>query len=267
MKPALLLPAFLASLSLYGQRPIDTLIKAEQHFAGAAAKDGLKAAFLAALSDESLVYRGTRFVPGKAFYEKVPDTSPFLLSWKPAYAEISAAGDLGFTTGPFDIRNPAGGEPTGYGHFVSIWQKEADGTWKNRMDLGISHPRPTEDEHLTTYQPETVPGTLAELEEAERRFVATAQNDLAGALTAVFTDHSRLLVDGALPYSGSAAQAYARTISGGRPYETLRTVLSLSGDLGYSYGYSPSEKGGYLRVWRRLRDGWKLALQVTAPGQ
>lgn len=267
MKPVLFFLAFLATFSLFGQRPVDALVKAERLFAASAAKDGLKTAFLGALSDESLVFRGTRFVPGKKFYAKVPDVSPFLLSWEPTYAEIAASGDLGFTTGPYDIRERVGSPPVSFGYFVSVWRKEPSGDWKNLLDLGISCPQTAPPEPLTTYEPPVGTGTLTELEDAEQRFIVAAKNSLSEAFRHVLTDHSRILVDGAEPYVGPAAGSYAGNRSVGVIYEPVRSVIASSGDFGYAYGYVPAEKGAYLRIWRKGKEGWKLALQVTAPGQ
>ena len=31
-------------------------------------------------------------------------------------------------------------KPSGYGHFVTLWKKQGDGSWRFVVDLGISHP-------------------------------------------------------------------------------------------------------------------------------
>ena len=66
-----------------------------------------------------------------------PDWS---LTWKPTFAEMSRSGDLGYTTGTYESRGKdAQGQPTlRTGRYVSIWKKQADGTWKVVLDTG--HP-------------------------------------------------------------------------------------------------------------------------------
>ena len=54
----------------------------------------------------------------------------------------AASGDMGFTTGPWEAKGDINDEkPSGYGHFVTVWKKQADGSWKFVVDLGISHPQ------------------------------------------------------------------------------------------------------------------------------
>jgi ketosteroid isomerase-like protein len=58
-------------------------------------------------------------------------------------------------------------------------------------------------------------------------------------------------------------------------WETLKTDVAVSGDLGYAYGtYSvvpkgsekPSEQGNYARVWRRQGGGpWRVVFNVATP--
>ena len=66
-----------------------------------------------------------------------PDWS---LAWKPTFAEISRSGDLGYTTGTYESRGKdAQGKPTlRTGRYVTIWKKQADGSWKVVLDTG--HP-------------------------------------------------------------------------------------------------------------------------------
>ena len=60
------------------------------------------------------------------------------LRWEPLRADISASGDLGWTTGTY-MSEAAGEDGTvtrGEGRYVSIWRRQADGSWKVVMDLG-----------------------------------------------------------------------------------------------------------------------------------
>ena len=58
-------------------------------------------------------------------------------------------------------------------------------------------------------------------------------------------------------------------------WETLKTDVAASGDLGYAYGTyavtpkgseKPSEQGNYARVWRRQGKGpWRVVFNVATP--
>ena len=54
------------------------------------------------------------------------------LTWSPERAEVSIGGDLGYTVGTFESSgiDSTGAEVIGQGIYVSIWRRQADGTWK-----------------------------------------------------------------------------------------------------------------------------------------
>ncbi|MER3472182.1 MAG: hypothetical protein C4330_12910 [Chitinophagaceae bacterium] len=47
-------------------------------------------------------------------------------------------------------------------------------------------------------------------------------------------------------------------------YVLIGSGIATSGDLGYVYGSSQlgDKKDNYLRVWRREKEGWRIALEV-----
>jgi ketosteroid isomerase-like protein len=54
------------------------------------------------------------------------------LSFAPTKAEVSAAGDLGYTTGTYELN--MGGVPE-KGKYVAVWVKQANGDWKAKEDI------------------------------------------------------------------------------------------------------------------------------------
>lgn len=60
------------------------------------------------------------------------------LTWEPLRADIAASGDLGWTTGTYvsESTDAEGNVSRGQGRYVTIWRKQADGSWKVVMDLG-----------------------------------------------------------------------------------------------------------------------------------
>ena len=60
------------------------------------------------------------------------------LTWDPTRAHASDDGTLGFTVGGYEFTSlGADGQPdVGHGLYVSIWRRQADGSWKVIMDLG-----------------------------------------------------------------------------------------------------------------------------------
>src|SRR4051794_29623866 len=104
------LPAGLAILLLAGagamtravaadlQSELDSLVKTEKAFSAMSGEKGGKDAFLAFLADDGLL-SGRAPVPGKQSPRNTPPI-PDILVWRPAYADVAASADLGYTTGP-----------------------------------------------------------------------------------------------------------------------------------------------------------------------
>ncbi len=57
--------------------------------------------------------------------------------WKATKVEVAQSGDLGWTTGPYEITEvDAKGKPmTDKGKYLAVWKKQADGSWKCVADM------------------------------------------------------------------------------------------------------------------------------------
>jgi ketosteroid isomerase-like protein len=133
----LLLALVIVAASAQTDKNVSSLIQSELAFARFASEKGIRNAFLAFLSEDSVLFR-PRTVPGKKWMAEQPPPAG-LLSWEPSYAEVSGAGDLGFTTGPFTFASSAKDPPSSFGQFFSVWEKQSDQTWKVVLDAGINH--------------------------------------------------------------------------------------------------------------------------------
>ena len=257
--------------------PVQDLIDAERAFARASADSGIRDAFLANLDPESVLFR-PRPVPGYAAWKERPATSA-RLDWEPDYAEVSAAGDLGFTAGPWVYR-PAEPKdaPAEHGHFVTVWRKNAAGAWKALVDIGVSHEKrePRGDRVESRPAGAGVRGRDAreEIREAERAFAAAAKDGLARALAARSAKDVRLYRNGAAPSVGPAEVPAAVGTEGKASLISVEGAgASSSGDLGYAYGTEdvaagngPVETRSFVRVWRRdASGGFRVALDVWIP--
>jgi ketosteroid isomerase-like protein len=67
-----------------------------------------------------------------------------VLVWTPLQADVSRSRDLGYTFGTYELRIPGtNGPPTvRHGKYVSIWKRQADGSWKIVVDTGNPNPPP-----------------------------------------------------------------------------------------------------------------------------
>jgi ketosteroid isomerase-like protein len=121
------------------QVPAGALIKADLDFSEMSVKEGMQKAFLAYFADNGVMLRDNGYpIIGKdsliILFSKVADTS-FILSWKPVYEMIAESGELGYTYG-FYTRTTKATAVVSRGTYVTIWEKQEDGTWKFVMDTG-----------------------------------------------------------------------------------------------------------------------------------
>jgi ketosteroid isomerase-like protein len=70
------------------------------------------------------------------------------LTWRPVYASAAGSRDLGFTIGESirTLRGPYGAAVQRFGKYLTIWQKQSDGTWKFVVDGGNVTPGKNERE-------------------------------------------------------------------------------------------------------------------------
>jgi ketosteroid isomerase-like protein len=110
----------------------DTLDRGGEGFASWFAEDGV------ALGN------GEAPVVGKVAIAKSAHWSPtsYQLTWTPTDAQMGPSGDMGYTWGHFEGRSKdaAGNPVTKTGRYITIWRKQADGSWKVVLDAGANEP-------------------------------------------------------------------------------------------------------------------------------
>src|SRR5439155_6164657 len=118
------------------------IVEAERAFARAAAVKGRRDAFLEFLADDGIIFQPGP-VNGKQFWQaRAPRKG--LLSWEPVFADVSLAGDLSYTTGPYEfLPNGADDKPIAFGQYFTIWKKQTDGSCKIALDRGTGNHQPT----------------------------------------------------------------------------------------------------------------------------
>ena len=252
------------------------MVESEKKFYRTGQEKGTRAAFLAFLADDAVVFRPGP-VNGKEAWEKRAETGLDLI-WEPTFAAIARSADFGYTTGPAKWKaNKKEEKFLGYGQFVSIWKKQKDGSWKVALDCGIENPEPTgKPETLRMFVPEdgqqvkTVDARrkALPLQEAHQKFVDAAKTNSADAALGVAAEELRVYREGSFPAVGkNAARALLEAKAGKMSFEQLGGDMSHSADLAYSYGkYSlnrdgSTESGHFFQIWQTDAAGsWKLVL-------
>ncbi|MGZ9246959.1 MAG: hypothetical protein ACXW61_14330 [Gemmatirosa sp.] len=264
----------------------------ERAFAAAAKATSVRDAFLAYIADSGAVLGG----PGLSRREDIAKSpvGPGALLWGPEVVFASAAGDLGFSTGPSEsYASAAADAKPNHGHYATIWARQPDGTYRFLIDIGSSHPAPTAGMAAVATLPATLP--TGETPAADARCSDAPAIASASAVAGAAAADSAYAADAARSWRAAARlhAADVRVQRGGRfpivgraahdsvaawdaPLAASRAALGVarSGDFAWVRGTyalgpanAPAEAGAFLRVWRHDGTAWRLAVEVLSPAR
>lgn len=269
---------------------LQEMIDAERAFARMSVEQGTRPAFIAFIADDGTLFR-PKAVKGKQWlidHPLPPSDKRSLLNWQPTVAFMAKSGDMGYTAGPWEFKDDINNaKPNAFGHFITVWKKQPDGSWKFAVDLGVSHPEPTQVEQPLTsvfvkrsgnvvlyrrkesgtsvlLHPDAELSRASETQGAARAFLRQAADDV------------RVFRNNKFPFVGKNSAKLA--FSGNNYVWTWKPEfadISSSGDLGYTYGLYElrnndiarklTEQGNYLRIWKRQDGKWKVVMDVADP--
>ncbi len=121
----------------------EALMQADRSWAADyAASDDRAAAFTNLMLDDAYllppdapIAHGKEEIGGVvAMLEGMPG---FSITWEPTTAKVGQAGDLGYTIGTYEMamEGPDGSPMTIVGKYLTVWEKQPDGSWKVTADM------------------------------------------------------------------------------------------------------------------------------------
>lgn len=267
-----------------------SLVETERAFARMSVERGVRESFIAYFSDEGIGFQSTPVKTRAVLLSRPapPARTPMTLNWFPIYGDVSRAGDLGYTTGPYVLSDDTKKEPPDYGYYFTIWKRQPDGAWRVALDLGI--PTPARDAQFAQRAPFTpakpsgwkveqkktdTTHALGELRAAEAVFsTLSSKGGVDLAFAKYLTDDARFYHSNEPPViSAKAIEDYLRQKVSAFSWEMIDGGVASSGDFGYTYGSyklfsafadSNFEKGYYVRLWRRDAKGrWRAVMNVA----
>ncbi len=258
----------LAPYFLHVQQNIDGLAKAERSFAAYAVANGTKPAFLHFADSSGVMFDQGKPVNALSFWN-ARDERPGILNWRPDYVEIAASHDFGFTTGPWTFQPKSLDDSiVARGRFITVWHINNKGEWKFLVDLGVSNSPALPDSLLRKIEitdASAQPGNMESLMNAEKEFVAAAGESMKNAYSKNLSARTFLTRPGIAP-GKTNEEVDAITIKSPQSiqYSPIGSGLASSGDLGYVYGTTNAnaKTENYLHIWRKEKEGWKIALEV-----
>lgn len=264
VKKLIILPAILFAGFSFAQ-PGQDIVSAELAFANTAKTRSTKTAFLQYMDSTAVVFEKGKIHNGLQYWNKREESNGKLL-WHPSFFAMSASGDLGFTTGPWEYRASLQDSAAASGQYTTIWTKNKNGEWKFLLDIGVFyepslfHQQPLEsfDKLIPAKEPVDI---LA----IENKFIREFAGKKSAAYTNMLTENSWLNIDRKSPLrtAGDILPELA-TLPAGMIFTPIAGGVSAARDMAYVYGSIQYEKKkeNYLRIWVHTEKGWKIVLQV-----
>ena len=266
MKTLIAFPFLLFVFQLKAQKNIDGLVNAEKSFAAYSVAHGAKNAFLKFIDSNGIVFDQGKAANGIEVWKKRQD-GPFVLHWTPSFAEIANSNDFGYTTGPWMLHPNDNDSITARGRFTTVWHMNANGEWKFLVDLGVGNTPDLSQPDLNEIKTKKISGTVStnDLLKAEQNFIELYKADKANAYKVYLSNQSILNRNGFQPATEKKGQADMIIAT---PSDVEFTItgsqIAQTGDLAFIYGNTlrNNKTENYLRIWRKEKDGWRIAVEV-----
>ncbi len=255
------------------QSDLQKMVDTEHAFAAKAAVDGTKAAFLANMTDDAVVFNPDK-MNAKAFWSARGE-SKSLLSWAPNYADISSNGILGYTTGNWEFRAKGKDDaPAAFGEFITLWQRQSDGTYKFILDIGVGHEKPAN--YSTEWKTAAAAAGSEKMEPTSDAAAAfyqlQAKKGTAKAYETYADDNIRCYRDEKLPILGKKDAIKMLKADKAKTVFAKRSTTFTADNISYSLNtYTKSldgkevEKGNFVQIWKFSGGKWRIVLDVFAP--
>lgn len=264
-----LLPVF-----AHSQDYMPQMLGAEAGFVTAAEKQ-IRSAFLQYLAPDSILFR-PQAINGRQYWQGRTDEVSETLVRKTTFADISANGLLGYTTGNWRLYKKGKSESdAGYGQYVTIWEKRGDGGYRATLDIVITH------EKLTFNETDKV-GRVDKSKDPNKRGrspadasmdflrMSMSNSRLGGAYAKYAADDVRLLVEREPPILGKkrVVKEMNRYVAADFP---TKVALFQAADMAYTWNPCKftnndegMESGNCLQIWKLRDKKWWIVLGVYA---
>ena len=114
------------------------MMDTDRAFSRMSEEKGMKNAFLEYIDSNGVLLRPNQLplVGADAIdFLILQNDSGYVLQWEPKGGTVAISGELGYTYGVYALR-PSTKDTMMYGNYVSIWKKQADGSWRYVLDSG-----------------------------------------------------------------------------------------------------------------------------------
>jgi ketosteroid isomerase-like protein len=247
-------------------KDLAAMVAADRAFSKLSVDSSAQHSFDRYMTADAWLFR-PRAVRALDFSRLHPLPQELILTWSPEFADVSRAGDLGFTTGAWASGSRRHDMDELFGQYLTIWRKQKDGRWLAVFNGNVRTPsnaipklRSPEgaSEYVSKLSPTVERNSLLA---ADNSFSNIAkQRGYAEALRPIAYEDIRTLRH---TFHAIGIDSIVATHSGARVtmWMPVEAVTAVSGDMGYTRGSyvisrpdRTNEAGDYMRVWRRDRN-------------
>jgi hypothetical protein len=148
-----------------------------------------------------------------------------------------------------------------------VWHVDGKGEWKFLVDLGVGNtplfPAPS----LKKIEVKKIkgPSSMGAVLKEEQNFIDGYKKDKSKAYTKYLSGNSLLNRNGQYSTIGNKQSETIKNTPSAIQYTIAGSGIASTGDLAYVYGNTliSDKQENYLRVWRKEKQGWKIALEVV----
>lgn len=254
------------------------MVATERAFARLGYERGIRESFIKYFHPDCIVFAPYPVKYRAQLEKQEPEKFPLpvVLNWSPVWGDISAAGDMGYNTGPVTYEDTGENKrPTRHVIFFSVWKKQPDGKWLVVLDVGSGVPSavapldaPYQSVSKTAPKKKKLNAAdeKAKMLKADRDLMAASASGSLAVWSAWLDENIRIHRQRTMPVLGKqAVDGWLATQKYSYKGEPMFSDIASSGDFGYTYGSAEAgrEKGHYARVWKRDDKGnWKVVVDI-----
>ena len=255
------------------QNDAEKVFNTEKTFEKMVAEKGIRDGFIEFMAPTGIIFRPEAVNARESFASR--PASPASLTWNPIWIDVSSNGAIAYSIGNSVFRPKGKDDPNMiFGHYLSIWNRQANGEYRAALDTGINHEKPASTP--TEWRSPADTG----LEKNERRISAADSStgfyemaEKTGSVKAYksyLADDAILMRDGRQPLIGKKAAIDYLSEQKPRVLFAKRKAFIEAADMAYVYNLytlvdpkgAEIERGNFVQVWKLRKGKWLIAADV-----
>jgi len=245
----------------------------EKAFEKLVAEKGLNAGFVEFLSP-----LGVMFFPEAANGRetwRARFASPAALTWNPIWIDVASNGAIAYSIGNSVFRPKGKDDPNAFfGHYISVWSRQQDESYKAALDTGINHEKPattpTEWKSPSDIGVDKNEGKLSAADSSTGFYEMVDKIGSIKAYKTYLADDAILMREDKQPFFGRKAALGFLEDQKPRVKFAKRKAFIEAADMAYVYNiYSlvdktgaETERGNFVQVWKLRKGKWLIVADV-----